>query len=1059
MSKDLKISNEVLRAELVKILEGKTPSDEQWAAIEAPLAPGLIVAGAGTGKTTVMAARIAWLVMSGQISPDRILGLTFTTKATSELANRVRKYLAGAIKFATEAGFYDKADEVGEPTILTYNSFGSKLLKEHALRLGLEPDARVVVDATRYQLAMRIVCNTEIDLSVFSYRPIDAASHLLELDERLANYLIEPEQVIAYDQEAIELLKTSDKPQKITEEMIVASSKRIAIAKLVVEFRQAKINADIYDYSDQIRLAAKAALSSSAMQQMLRDQFGVVLLDEYQDTSVGQKVLLQALFGNGHPVTAVGDPCQAIYGWRGAEITNMDMFPTDFPTSVDPVIPAQQFNLTGNRRSGKNILTAANVLSDELRTIHPIISPLVAVNPDRTEGEIKVGLLTNFAEEVNWVADQIASLNLTDRWGEVAILIREKKNIGDFVKALEELDIPVQVADAGDLVDLPEVRDVISYLEIVADPTANTALARILTSPRFAIGPRDLALLGRAASDLVKDEFAYAPFNARLEQVTASVDRVDRACLLDALELAGESEIEYSAEARDRMVKLSAELRELRRHSSDSVTDLINRIVRTTGLGVQAMLHYQDKKTTGFDRIAALLDLAGSYTSLDGETSLRAFITFLRDATRFDKHSQAEITSVDNAVTVMSVHKSKGLEFPVVVLPSMTASVFPSTKALSHWPKNPNLIPGPLLPKNVYSQVPVFPADNSPRAKDYDAYKNAQNVDREIDERRLGYVAVTRAEHTVIASSSWWGPSQSKLRGPSDFLVTLHKHSTEIGPWTASPSDEENNPLIENAVGIAWPQDAGKHIRPKLIEAAKLVNSATTDDLSNLTESELELVSNWDADLTAINQEFELSAQTSRVVKLPANLSASQVMDLKKDEQEFLKSLVRPMPRQPSPAASRGTKFHAWVEEFFKQRALFDPESLPGSVDSDIYTDQTLEEMKKAFEEGLFAGRTPHALEQSFAMLINGRTWIGRMDAVFSGTVDNPAADGWLVVDWKTGRPGSADELQLSIYRHALAELKQCDPEKVQAAFYYVSAKEIYLPEQTLTRSELEQLI
>lgn len=1059
MSNKAALTEEIVRTELVRILGGKTPSEEQWAAIEAPLAPGLIVAGAGTGKTTVMAARIAWLVMTGQMAPDRILGLTFTTKATSELANRVRKYLADAIKFATEAGFYEQNDEVGEPTILTYNSFGSKLLKEHALRLGLEPDARVVVDATRYQLAMRVVCNTEIDLSVFSYRPIDAASHLLDLDERLANYLIEPEELIAFDQATIARLGNVEKPQKITEEMLVVSSKRIELAKLVRDFRQAKIDADIYDYSDQIRLAAKAALSSTTMQQMLRDQFGVVLLDEYQDTSVGQKVLLQALFGEGHPVTAVGDPCQAIYGWRGAEITNMDLFPQDFPISLDPIKPANQFNLTGNRRSGENILVAANTLSHELRTIHPIISPLVPVNSEKSPGDIKVGLLNNFKEEVNWIADQIAALNLENSWGDVAILIREKKNIGEFVKALEARDVPVQVADAGDLVDLPEVRDVISYLEIVADPTANTALTRILTSPRFAIGTRDLALLGRAASDLVKEDLKQAPFNTRLEQVTASVDRVDRACLLDALELAGDSEVTYSADARVRMVKLAGELRELRRHSSDSLVDLINRIVRTTGLGVQAMLHHQEKQTTGFDRIAALLDLAGAYTSLDGETSLRAFITFLRDATRFDKHSAAEVATIDNAVTVMSVHKSKGLEFPIVVLPSMTSSVFPSTTPLKHWPKNPNLIPAPLLPKNIYSQVPDFPGENDPRAKDYESYKAAQNLDRETDERRLAYVAVTRAEHTVIASSSWWGPSQSRLRGPSDFLVTLHKHATTPGIWSPEPDKDDKNPLLENAAGISWPQDAGAHVRPKLIDAAKLVNNAAPEDIRELSEAELDLIATWDADFAAIEQEFALSQQDERIVKLPANLSASQVMDLKKNESEFLKSLVRPMPRQPSPAASRGTKFHAWVEEFFKQRALFDPDSLPGSVDSDIYSDQQLEDLKSAFEEGLFAGRNPHALEQSFSMLINGRTWIGRMDAIFTGTTENNEAPGWLVVDWKTGKPGSADELQLSIYRHALAELKQCDPELVQAAFYYVSAKELYLPERTLTRSELEELI
>ncbi len=372
------LNQDQLRKALISVI-GMTPSAEQLAAIEAPLEPGLIVAGAGTGKTTVMAARIAWLVMTSQITPDRILGLTFTTKATNELQNRVRKFLPGAIKFAVDSGA-SEVDELGEPTILTYNSFGSRLLKEHALRLGLEPDARVVVDATRYQLAMRVVANTSIDLSAFGYSAVNATKDLLKLDERLASYLINPDDLIEYDQRTVDQLRTIEKRQKLVEEMEVTSQTRQALAKLVKDFRQAKIDADIYDYSDQIRLAAQAASNSVAMQEMLRSQFGVVLLDEYQDTSIGQKVLLQALFSSGHPVTAVGDPCQAIYGWRGAEITNMDLFPKDFPISETKT--ANIFNLTGNRRSGENILTAANLLSAELREIHPIMSPLSSANAE-----------------------------------------------------------------------------------------------------------------------------------------------------------------------------------------------------------------------------------------------------------------------------------------------------------------------------------------------------------------------------------------------------------------------------------------------------------------------------------------------------------------------------------------------------------------------------------------------------------------------------------------------------------------------------------------------------
>ena len=158
------------RSALVEII-GFPPSDEQWEAITAPMEPAMIVAGAGTGKTTVMAARVIWLVMTGQVEPDRVLGLTFTSKATTELQQRVRSNLSKALEYLHGPNNHE---DFGEPIISTYNAFGSRLLKEHALRLGLEPDARVVVDALKYQLAFRTVANTQVDLGSAGYSSMKA---------------------------------------------------------------------------------------------------------------------------------------------------------------------------------------------------------------------------------------------------------------------------------------------------------------------------------------------------------------------------------------------------------------------------------------------------------------------------------------------------------------------------------------------------------------------------------------------------------------------------------------------------------------------------------------------------------------------------------------------------------------------------------------------------------------------------------------------------------------------------------------------------------------------
>jgi DNA helicase-2/ATP-dependent DNA helicase PcrA len=1046
---------------------GFAPTEEQLDAITAPLEPGMIVAGAGTGKTTVMAGRIAWLIMTEQVLPDRILGLTFTTKAAHELLTRVRSFLPKAISYLAESK--DQSD-VGEPVISTYNAFGSKLLKEHALRLGLEPDARVVVDATRYQLAMRVVCETDYDLAGLEYSTTTAVSELLKLDEQCSNYLVEPAEVITSDRKRISELQAISKPQALVTEMITASQKRIALAHLLEEFRAAKLRYDVIDYSDQIRLAAKAAQSSEQMRNMLKDQYQVVLLDEYQDTSLSQKVLLRELFGDGHPVMAVGDPCQAIYGWRGAEITNMENFKTDFMrNSPSGPIPAEVFKLTANRRSGVAILGAANLLSDELRNLHPEIVELVSGRDDLPAGEIQAALLATFADEVNWVADQVAALKPKQGWGDVALLLREKKNAGDYVTALESRGIPVQVVDPEALVNLPEVREVISYLEVINDPTSNTALTRILMSPRWLIGSRDLAILGRHADDLVRiSDEADLSIDVELDHIVGSVDRSERVSLLDALELAAASDkYSYSQDARTRMKSLALELRNLRKYSNESAIDLISRIIRVSGIGIESMIQDSAAGITHFDRLAALIDVAGNFRSLDGDSSVGSFLNYLRDGERFDQLVNADVAIRDDAVVIMSVHKSKGLEFPIVVIPDLTSGVFPSAPKDRHWPKNAFKLPPDVFKTSIQDRLPVFPGTAGPRGVDFKAYTTAAGNLATIDEKRLAYVAVTRAQQHVIASGSWWGPTQTRPRGPSEFLTAIYAQATIAGPWELEPEAEAVNPALTVQVFPTWPPQVNQSMREVRLAAADAVRRAMQSDAvtksnidGKLSPTEVELATGWDEDIAALISQAEINSADSRTVKLPNSLSASQIIALQSDENNFLKSLVRPMPRKPSASADRGTSFHAWVETFYGQRALFDSENLPGAIDDDIYSDKYLEQLKEAFKSGPFFERTPYALEMPFALVLAGRTWRGRLDALFTGSLtDSFEPDRWLVVDWKTGKPGSANELQLSIYRQAAALALNVDPDLVEAVFYHVQEKHVHVPEKLLSLAQLEELI
>ena len=1041
------------------------PSEEQLAAITAPLEPGMIIAGAGTGKTAVMSARIAWLVMTEQVMPEHILGLTFTKKAAQELLTRVRKYMPAALEYVTDV---ERRAAAGDPMISTYNSFGARLLSEHGLRLGYEPDARVVVDATRYQLAMRVVRDTAVDLGKFGYSPVDAVADMMKLDEQLSNYLVEPATLIEYERTAIEGFNKIEKRQKIVEQMTATGIQRQALAQLVQEFRDAKKQNSIIDYSDQIRLAATAAQSSPEMRRLLREQYAVVLLDEYQDTSKSQMILLQQLFGDGHPVMAVGDPCQAIYGWRGAEISNMETFVEDFPLSPKPNLKTSTvYNLTANRRSLAEILTAANGVSNPLRDIHKSIKELVAGQESTTPGVVHVGLLETFHDEVEWIADEIAKLEPQKSWSDVAILLREKKTTGQFVDALERRGIRVQVVSPDALVNLPEVREVVSYLQVISDPCANAALARILMGPRWRIGTRDMALLGRHARYLVhKDDDDDAPIDVVLDRIIADVDKSERVSLLDALEDATTQEkFGYSHEALARMEQLSSILRTMRRYAGESAVDVIARVIRTTGIGVEALARHASEGGARFDRLAALLDLAGDYRNLEGDSSLSAFLAFIRDSERFSQLPDAEVLVNDNAVVVMTVHQSKGLEFPIVAIPNLTSGVFPGTSKGGHWPEKAQLLPIRLMDKKDDDSLTAFPPVDGPRAKDYKEHKELVKSLHLLDERRLAYVAITRAKHRVIASSSWWGPTQKESRGPSEFLNALREKATLIGPWVEGPQDDATNPLLGVTNYLDWPAPINADLQTELTAQALLVNGfrhSTTPDISlnELSAEELRLAARWDKDIAVLLDQVELAQATTREVRLPRALTASQTMAFVSDQEAFLKSLVRPMPRKPSAVASRGTAFHAWVEDFFGQRPLIDLETLPGSGDSEIYDDKQLDALKRAFEDGHFAQRMPTELEEPFALVAGGHTLRGRIDAIFKGSLTDPSAsDRWTVVDWKTGAPGSADELQLSIYRLAVADIKGVSPDQIDVAFYYVADKLVHEPERTLTLDELASLL
>ncbi|MFI7403091.1 ATP-dependent helicase [Streptomyces sp. NPDC049541] len=798
----------------LKELLGIPFTPEQTACIIAPPAPQVIVAGAGSGKTTVMAARVVWLVGTGQVAPEQVLGLTFTNKAAGELAERVRKALVKA--GVTDPDVIDPDHPPGEPVISTYHAFAGRLLTDHGLRIGLEPTARLLADATRYQLAARVLREAPGPYPALTRSFADLVSDLLALDAELAEHLVRPEELRAYDTGLLRTLEGAKLTNADLRKVPEAAAARRELADVVVRYRAAKRERDLLDFGDQIALSAQLARIPE-VGRILRDEFRVVLLDEYQDTSVAQRILLAGLFGDGtgHPVTAVGDPCQAIYGWRGASVANLDDFPEHFAHPGGH--PATRQALSENRRSGGRLLDLANGLAEPLRAMHAGVQALRPAPGAERDGIVRCALLPTHAEEIDWLADSIAHLVDTGKApGEIAVLCRTATDFAEIQGALVARDVPVEVVGLSGLLHLPEIADLIAVCEVLQDPGANASLVRLLTGPRWRIGPRDLALLGRRARLLV----AHARVgdendpDRRLAEAVEGVDPFEVTSLADALDtflempLDAEKEddgLPFSPDARVRFARLAAELRDLRRSLADPLMDVLHRVLAVTGLEVELSASPHALAARRRETLSNFLDIAASFAAGDGEATLLAFLGFLRTAAQYEKGLDNALPGGENTVKVLTAHKSKGLEWDVVAVPGLVTGTFPSTQGREKWTAQ-----GKVLPHELRGDADTLPDVDTWDSRGLKAFQEAMKEHQHTEELRLGYVTFTRPRSLLLGSGHWWGPTQKKPRGPSDFLQALHDHCAagygEIEAWADEPAEGEENPALHTPTADqVWP--------------------------------------------------------------------------------------------------------------------------------------------------------------------------------------------------------------------------------------------------------------
>jgi DNA helicase-2/ATP-dependent DNA helicase PcrA len=1048
--------------EIADALGRPRPTEQQRAVIEAPLAPALVVAGAGSGKTETMANRVLWLLANDLVRPSEVLGLTFTRKAAGELAARIRERIAELATAGLLPGDYDPFEA---PNVSTYNSYANSIFRDNAVVLGRESDGSVLGEAAAWQLARSVVTkSTDPRLPDLAKNLEPVTKAVLALSRAIAENDADPEAVRAY---AEDFRSIADLPNGSSGRFaaVVDLAETVGsldtLLDLAAEFQALKARRGLIEYSDQVALALQIVRVQPRVVVEERERYRVVLLDEYQDTSVMQTWLLAELF-TGHAVMAVGDPNQSIYGWRGASASNLDDFARAFAAAADesgPGEPTLRFALSTSWRNGHRILEAANEVVAPFALAAASgarvkVEKLIA-GPIATSEEIGSHFAETVADEAEAVADWLEPrLKVRDAKGRLpsaAMLFRTRKTQGFFLRSLRARGIKYHVLGLNGLLAEPEIADLVSALTVVSDPAAGLELVRLLTGSRWRIGVQDLHALNRLASRLRDLDYRQQPLEKDVKELMRlSVAGGEGGSIVDALDFVATARpghsflADFSEVGVDRLRRAGQFFARLRTRLGLDLRDFVIVVLQDLQLDIEVIAN--DFRVLGSAPVDAFLDALSGYLAIDETASLRGFLTWLREAEQREDLSPRPEDPEPGTVQVLTIHGSKGLEWDHVVVPRLVDGELPGAplEGFRGWAAFGQL-PWPF--RGDADELPVFEWQAASTRKEVsDALKRfsedvrARSVD---EERRLAYVAITRARHGLLLSGSFWA-SQKKPRVPSVFLRELS--AAGIVPSLPPTPENDENPLGDHLERVTWPFDPLGERRASVESAAQLVREAEPQTAGFLKQQ-----------LDLLLEERRMRLNASGVVAMPTRVPASRFKDYVNDPASVASALRRPMPERPYRATQLGTLFHSWVENRYGTVGASDElDSFVTELDGDDAVDEAqLAALKATFESSPWADRAPVDVEREIHLPFDGQVIICKIDAVYQN------GERFEVVDWKTGKPPKdADDLeqkqlQLALYRLAYATWKGIDPDLIDAVFYFVATDTVIRPERIFSGEEL----
>ena len=1100
--------------DIARALGRPDPTPEQQAVIEAPLQPLLVVAGAGSGKTETMAARVVWLVAGGEVRPDEVLGLTFTRKAAGELADRVRRRLrllrSTDLWAAPQGAGPDESG--GEVTVSTYHAYAGRIVREHGLRLGVEPESRLLSEAARWQLASEVVERWGGQMGSVDFAVSTVTAAVLDLAGECAEHLVGVDQVDEWLARRIEQLLAlpyggadanggplhgglpQGRLRAPVRKLVRQLQAQREVLPIVSAYQRLKRERDSLDFGDQVELAARLAQGVPQLVAGERARAKAVLLDEYQDTSHAQLLMLHALFGDGHGVTAVGDPHQSIYGWRGASAGTLLRFAQRFRDADGQ--PARALALSTSWRNDHAVLAAANTVAEPLRAQSAVRVPQLSPRPGAAPGQVLARSYPSVEDEALAVADHIAALWWDGgRRTEVtaAVLCRKRSQFELVEAALLAAGLPVEVVGLGGLLTTPAVTDILAALHVVHDPSRGDRLMRLLTGAGLRLGPRDLVALGSWSRELHRRRTrrpARAD-DARHLDVVVLADVVDESSLVEALDelppagwVDGDGRA-LSAPAQQRLRQLSTTLRGLRARTALALPDLVVETERALLLDVELASRPGVRPALARTHLDALAQVASDFAASADRPTLGAFLAWLDAAQVRERGLDPGRVEVDaDAVQLMTVHAAKGLEWDVVVVPGLVEGTFPahSTRARhdgATWAVGQVKDAGWVGDLGALPHALRGDADGLPDVR-WSALAEQSDVERELEElkvrggdhelaeeRRLAYVAFTRARRSLLLTTHVWADGRAP-RVPSRFVTELLQAAPFIegAPAVPMPDDGTQNPRTATARTVPWPGDPLERRRGAVEAGAALVHTAIEQRAGRLVDlpaqspaAATQRAERWQWEVDVLLAERDRGRERTITASLPSHLSASRLVQLAADPEALALQVRRPMPREPLPSARRGTAFHAWVEQRLGVTAMVDVLDLPGAADDGPAPDAELALLQRNFLTSEWAGRAVVAVEAAIETPIDGTVVRGRVDAVLA------RADGGVdIVDWKTGRPptgraASARAVQLAAYRLAWSRLHDLPLDRVGAAFFYALTGQSVRPVDLLDEAGLVALL